>query len=439
MKANRTLARAAYWIVLSTLLALGTPVGTAFAQAGREIEIEITDSGFNPAEIVVDVGTTVTWTNVDREIHAVFPESGPAYGDDSGTFGIDFGESFSYTYQQQGEYVYIDNYGDAGLSTVLVRDPESAAADASAPAEQVQDSALLIAAQQGGLPAAIVNSDCSGDGEEVAALNPASVPLSSVIGSERAIPGANSFTTVAVGMDALTAEDHAVVVTGPDGEVVACGEIGGRMTDSGALIVGLHQGSANELGGVVVLTPSDLPNQSNVSLFVVGPQLDGAISTTSAVTPDDGGSGSAVNAKAETAPTQVAGTAPETAVLAYEVAAEDLIEAPNGRTRIVQRIVIPESGTPEIVAATLANVARQGQQDYPQATVSVVFAYRPGDNTESFYTVGSASVSRDGDGFDPGTDMLLSGRDDGRLQVDVVTEIVDDVALETEAFYFPAD
>lgn len=127
------------------------------------------------------------------------------------------------------------------------------------------------------------------------------------------------------------------------------------------------------------------------------------------------------------------GTVPETSVLAYEVTAADLIEAPNGRTRIVQRIVVLESGTPEVVAAKLANVARQGLQDYLQAIAAAVSIYRPRDNTVSSFTVGSASVSRDGNGIAPGGDQLLSGPDDGRFQVQVATE------TEFDKFFFPAD
>ena len=53
------------------------------------------------------------------------------------------------------------------------------------------------------------------------------------------MPAANSFTTVPISLEALTASDHAIVVPFPAGEeIVACGDIGGTLTEAGALIVG---------------------------------------------------------------------------------------------------------------------------------------------------------------------------------------------------------
>ena len=66
--------------------------------------------------------------------------------------------------------------------------------------------------------------------------------------------------------------------------------------------------------------------------------------------------------------------------LAYDVVKEDVIEAPNGRTRIRRDVVIPEAGPPEGVAAALADAVRQGFAAHPEAIVSIVFGYGPGDD-----------------------------------------------------------
>jgi hypothetical protein len=129
-----------------------------------------------------------------------------------------------------------------------------------------------FAAQPAELAAAIVSGTCDAVGAGVAALTPATVPGGPALGSDKAVPGANSFSTVAIGIDALLADDHAVVVNGANGTTVTCGEIGGRLTAAGSLIVGLHPG-ASELGGVVVFSPADAAGQTNVSLFVVGAPL----------------------------------------------------------------------------------------------------------------------------------------------------------------------
>ena len=143
-----------------------------------------------------------------------------------------------------------------------------------------------LAAQQEDLAASIVSGTCDSAGAEVAVLNPASVPGGPPVGADSALPGANSFSTIAIGIDALLAADHAVAVTDAGGNTVTCGEIGGRVTGSGSLIVGLHQDTASDLGGVVVFSP-DAAGQTNVSLFVVGTPLGNGVEAAAATNSDD--------------------------------------------------------------------------------------------------------------------------------------------------------
>lgn len=145
---------------------------------------------------------------------------------------------------------------------------------------------ISLAAQQDDLAASIVSGTCDSEGAEVAALNPATVPNGEPVGAAKALPGANSFSTVPLGFDALLAEEHAVSVTGTDGETVTCGEIGGRVTASGSLIVGLHQQTSSGLGGVVVLSP-DAAGQTSVSLFVVGTPLGSGVGESATATNSD--------------------------------------------------------------------------------------------------------------------------------------------------------
>ena len=157
-----------------------------------------------------------------------------------------------------------------------------------------------LAAQDESWAASIVSGTCQAVGAEVAALNPATVPDAPTVGSDDALPGANSFSTVSVGIDALLAEDHAIAVTGVDGNSVTCGDIGGRLTSSGSLIVGLQHDDASDLGGVAVFSP-DAAGQTNVSLFVVGPSLgNGAPESAARTTPVDADSADDTSVKVDT-------------------------------------------------------------------------------------------------------------------------------------------
>lgn len=65
-------------------------------------QVRLQDFAFSPANIVVDVGTTVTWTNYDGVAHTVTSDEGeelksPLFGQDG---------TFSYTFDEPGEYFY---------------------------------------------------------------------------------------------------------------------------------------------------------------------------------------------------------------------------------------------------------------------------------------------------------------------------------------------
>lgn len=69
---------------------------------GRLMDVEIIDTGFAPALIDIEAGTTVRWTNTDPIKHEVaFVD---LQIDDSGIIGE--GETFFYTFDTPGEYTY---------------------------------------------------------------------------------------------------------------------------------------------------------------------------------------------------------------------------------------------------------------------------------------------------------------------------------------------
>ena len=72
----------------------------------------------------------------------------------------------------------------------------------------------------------------------------------------------------------MTSEEQAVVVSSPgDDAVLACGAIGGPLTETGALVIGLASGEDSNLSGIAFLAPSADGAQTNISLFVTGASL----------------------------------------------------------------------------------------------------------------------------------------------------------------------
>lgn len=64
-------------------------------------QIAIRDFAFQPADLTVAAGTTLTWTNHDGAPHTVTFRNGMA---DSGT--LSSGQSFSYTFATPGSFAY---------------------------------------------------------------------------------------------------------------------------------------------------------------------------------------------------------------------------------------------------------------------------------------------------------------------------------------------
>ena len=76
---------------------------TGVAQASEARNVTIDNYTFSPATLTVPVGTTVTWTNRDFEVHTVTADDTPP------TFksaGLDTDDSFSFTFNKAGTYSY---------------------------------------------------------------------------------------------------------------------------------------------------------------------------------------------------------------------------------------------------------------------------------------------------------------------------------------------
>jgi plastocyanin len=76
---------------------------TGVAQASETRDVTIDNYTFSPGTLTVPVGTTVTWTNRDSEVHTVTANDAPP------TFksaGLDTDDTFSFTFNKAGTYSY---------------------------------------------------------------------------------------------------------------------------------------------------------------------------------------------------------------------------------------------------------------------------------------------------------------------------------------------
>ncbi len=88
------------------------------AKSNNTVTINISDYAYQPDRITVPVGTTVVWSNQDDEAHDVTSEGGPNV-----LSSPDFGKggSFSFTFNQPGEYKYYCVPHDYMHGVVVVR------------------------------------------------------------------------------------------------------------------------------------------------------------------------------------------------------------------------------------------------------------------------------------------------------------------------------
>jgi hypothetical protein len=114
----------------------------------------------------------------------------------------------------------------------------------------------------------IVVGTCEQPGDLVADLGLILPGQGATVGVSSAEPTSQAYASAPVTFDTLTASPHSVVVRSEAGELVACGEIGGSLTDTGSLVIALEGSGAAH--GIAVLAPAlDAPDTTGVSLFMV--------------------------------------------------------------------------------------------------------------------------------------------------------------------------
>ena len=79
--------------------------------------IEMGDHFFDPAQLTVKVGTTVTWKSVGQSTHDLAARDGSFVNG-----GMSFGQTFSFTFTKTGRYPYVcmQHEGDGMVGEITV-------------------------------------------------------------------------------------------------------------------------------------------------------------------------------------------------------------------------------------------------------------------------------------------------------------------------------
>lgn len=95
--------------------------GTGDGNGGPSGDVAMRDNFFQPAQIIVDAGTTLTWANQGQATHSATPDDGEAWDEAE----VASGGIFSVRFDEPGEYPYHCRFhGSAGgggmAGTVIV-------------------------------------------------------------------------------------------------------------------------------------------------------------------------------------------------------------------------------------------------------------------------------------------------------------------------------
>ena len=158
---------------------------------------------------------------------------------------------------------------DPTATTASTMTNPGASADPSANASA--DSGAAPGSAGTGSPAAIYAGDCDTadfTGDPVAVLSETTAPDGEQRGADGASAVETSITTLDLPLDDLLADDHVLVVFDEDDDTVplACGAIGGIVTDDGTLAFGLPAVGDSRFSGVAYLTEDG--DQTDATIFL---------------------------------------------------------------------------------------------------------------------------------------------------------------------------
>jgi hypothetical protein len=124
-----------------------------------------------------------------------------------------------------------------------------------------------------GSRAQIVGGSCESPETELADLGRVRVGQGDAVGAPGTAAVAQGYAVAAIPFAALIETSHAIAITADEANstrFVACGDIGGRLADTGALVISLQAIDSQFPDGVAVLAPTlENPDATGVSIFLV--------------------------------------------------------------------------------------------------------------------------------------------------------------------------
>ncbi len=97
---------------------IGTEAPSARGRARAPVKVSIADFVFEPKELIVTVGTTVTWVNADDVPHTVTSTASPPL---FGSQTMDTNDTFSFVFKTVGTYDYFCKLHPAMTGKVVVK------------------------------------------------------------------------------------------------------------------------------------------------------------------------------------------------------------------------------------------------------------------------------------------------------------------------------
>lgn len=215
-------------------------------------------------------------------------------GGDALSEPLGFGDASQYASIDAGTYDL--DFLDAASGVSLLALPETPFVEGTTTdvflVGQVSDSTMIALVQPiqvelaraVGRSAQIFTGSCARLEAVAADLGVVQTGQGAAVGSAGTDPVAQVFGAAGILFDTLVASPHAVVVSedvDAGGDVVACGDIGGNLTDTGALVIALETQGTGATAGIAVLAPAlEDPGATGVSVFLIaGVPAAGAAAT----------------------------------------------------------------------------------------------------------------------------------------------------------------
>lgn len=101
---------------LHVLFVVGLLFASTPAFAGETASVTIKNFDYSPMNLTVAAGTTVTWKNLDGEIHTVVSVDGAFRSQ-----ALDQNDTFSFTFNKPGTYKYVCSIHPKMVATITVK------------------------------------------------------------------------------------------------------------------------------------------------------------------------------------------------------------------------------------------------------------------------------------------------------------------------------